>query len=325
MTMARYEYGRKLEELAAEYASAKQAVLESPLIRREGDKLFFNDSSGESIPPIVHNYYLALISLQAMGIPLEPLQLKGCCMMPYPHNEKYMVEVMPFGRPYPAALVALQEACLADSRCGQAYALAHGQWVRRPLTVEENMIARIGNALEHPGEKSPLWGYSLSSCSAFIGGPDGKFKIEKISRTLLELKSVEHLSYGRLIVPYDDVVCDDNCREFDKNKDKYGPNLTWDGVMHHELWSFLSPQDTLGKYMELFPSATPRRFDGMNIILRSEWRVGEVLPLSLGDGLCTLHFSSLLHTHVFVRVAGREVDTQQSEQRSLVRRLWGDL
>src|SRR3989338_5616140 len=107
-------------------------------------------------------------------------------------DDTITIQLIPLASTWAQGYRALRDACAVDVQAGQTvrqptYVL-DGQTVYRPLTLGENLRARIADARTHNNNvtQTPSWNRWNDSCTAIVYGTDGKFKVQKISRDLLD-------------------------------------------------------------------------------------------------------------------------------------------
>ncbi len=294
--MAHSQFGSKIERLAAEYAHAKKAVEESSSIWRDGEKLMYYADNG-SPPEVVKRYLGAERSLQEAGITVGSLLLYCEPVRIFPFTQKDTVRVMHSTLPYFEAKAKLSNICSEYKLERQPRYEFSVTYHYRPFSIEENMLACIGYKREHQDHR--LRPTSLSSLCAFIGGPEGRFKIEKISFRLVKRIST---------VDYEFIKCDENCKEFDIKKDIAGKPLLPKDMIDHPLWSFLVPKNTLQTY---YKSCTDRSAGGlyywMRLFIPRTWKMGEVRAAEMNLRSGSLFISDMNSAVDFAVVVPRDM------------------
>ncbi len=187
------------------------------------------------------------------------------------------VQLMPQTKTWAQGYHALQDVCKADEQAGRTVQhpthVLDGKTIYRPLTVEENMLARIGN-----WDLGQKWN---DSCSAITYGPNGRIKISLISDALLRLpRDFNKLS---LNIGYDSLVADGvNVREFNRADGIYDTPLTKSQAKAHPVWQFAAG-NALDQYVERQWQGKNSDYAAMGTCLFSNPQVGETRALCVGN------------------------------------------
>ncbi len=187
------------------------------------------------------------------------------------------VQLMPQTKTWAQGYHALQDVCKADEQAGRTVQhpthVLDGKTIYRPLTVEENMLARIGN-----WDLGQKWN---DSCSAITYGPNGLFKISLVSDALLRLPQEFNQTSTRM--EYDSLIADDvNVREFNRADGIYDTPLTKSQAKAHPVWQFAGG-NALDPYVDRQWEGQNSNYTAMNTHLVSNPQVGEMRALFVND------------------------------------------
>ncbi len=152
----------------------------------------------------------------------------------------------------------------------------------RPLTFGENLRARIVDAQAHNNNvgQAYSWNRPNDSCTAIIYGHNGKFKVQTISRDLLDLAP----DFGDSFVQkqYNSVDTDNgNAMEFNRRSAKYNELLTREEVLCHPFWQFVADGniDVLRDYTQLQWAGKKADYKGMGVWISDSPQNGELRAL----------------------------------------------
>ncbi len=310
-------YAANIELLAREYHDALTQLKQSPLYTATGDGVVYKPNSGGIA--LAERYEAARQNLAAVGICLESVlcaQPSSICSGATTGFERLDIRLMPLTQSWTQGYYALRDACVSDVLAGRAVAqpvFSEGSlYSYRPLTLGENLRARIVDARAHNNNiiEAPSWICLNDSCTAIIYGSDGKFKVQKISRDLLDLAPDFRQSFvqGR----YDAVGTDNvNAMEFERRGVKYDVGLTQEEVLRHPFWRFVADGNasTLQEYTQLQWAGKPAGYKGMGVWLRDSPQNGELRALCVNFhfNYSSTYGGNLSNDGSFLRVAPREV------------------
>ena len=194
------------------------------------------------------------------------------------------VQLMPQTQAWAQGYRALQDVCKADEQAGRTVQhpthVLDGKTIYRPLTVEENMLVRIGN-----WDLGVQWN---DSCSAITYGPNGLFKISLVSDDLLRLP--RDFNQRTIYVDYDSLEVDgDNVKEFTRADMVSGHFLTDSQVKADPVWQFVAG-NALDQYVNRQWQGKKQDHTAMGTYLPYNPRVGETRALFVIN-----HYYSFLH------------------------------
>ncbi len=284
--MAESQYCKQMEELAKKYAALKREIETSPLFSGDPERRTWKPSDSDAAS-LVEQYRKAHSMLADEGIRVQ--SILGEAIIEHKSTSlDGIVSLMPLASTWAQGYHALRDACDADARAGltvrQPTCVLDGQTIYRPLTLGEDLRARLADARAHNNDvaQAPSWKRLTDSCTAIIYGTDKKFKIQKISRDLLNLPP--EFSQHFIEVRYDTIHGVD-VAEFDRRDAKYNEKLTREEVLRHPFWQFVADGDSdlLHEYTQLQWAGKQAGYKGMAVWLRESPKNGELRALFVSN------------------------------------------
>ena len=310
--MAQSQLGSAIEQAVREYACAKKAVQEysgiTEQVMVDGRQALVNAGQDEKAHGLIVELRSRHAMLHSAGIVVDDLItcVRGGQKKLFPAFYDINLDSTLRAANWFLGYLALKSTCSLDLTSEQPTFFNAGYFTPRPLTLEENMQAILADSQRNGSYllESPLY-CGFSSCSSIIFGPEKKFKVEKISHSLLEGTSAEPKH-----VLYRNIECDgENAMEFTRDE-SYNVDLTAIQLLEHPFWRFMVSDKTLRHYIAFVEAASVSPFRGLGVWLPDHVNIGERVTLDLKDH--GVHCSRIMDGKVsFLRLTRRPDSTLQ--------------